>query len=222
MKDKLGEFRLYEYWRSSAAYRLRIALNLKQIKYTSHPVHLVKNGGEQHTDEYHALNPSELVPTLVHDGFVLSQSLAILDYLESLVSSPSLYPKGKMEFVARSIAHDIAVDIHPINNLRVLQYLKGELQCVDEQTQAWYRDWIQKGFQCVEERLASLGCTEVSGFSLGNEPSIIDICLVPQIYNAHRFHVDMTEFPIIQSIWLHANTHQAFIAALPENQDDAT
>ncbi|MBW3694955.1 maleylacetoacetate isomerase [Vibrio sp. T187] len=221
MSSDNGEITLYGYWRSSAAYRVRIVLNLKQIPYHSRSVHLVRDGGEQHSDDYHVLNPAELVPTLVHNDLVLNQSLAIIDYLEDISPQSSVYPDGTMKYFAKSIAQDVAIDIHPINNLRILQYLKGELGCSEESTKAWYQHWIEIGFDSVEEKLSKLRGVTSGKFALGDHPSIVDVCLVPQVYNALRFEVDMTRFPIIQSIWVHAKTHQAFIDAAPENQSDA-
>ena len=240
---------LYGYWRSSAAYRARIALNLKGMDYQYVPIHLVKDGGQQHSKGYHQLNPSELVPTLVHNGFILNQSMAIIEYLESLSSDIPLLPEsGELRWLVKSIAQDISMDIHPLNNLRVLQYLKGELGCTEDQANKWYQHWIVTGFQSIEEKLGSLDsqriqhlqrikhgqCIKhdqpqsdsssegnVAAYALGEQPSLIDVCLIPQVYNALRFEVDMSAYPKIMSIYEYANTQPAFISALPENQSDA-
>ena len=251
---------LYGYWRSSAAYRVRIALNLKGMDYQYVPVHLVKDGGQQHSEGYHQLNPSELVPTLVHNGFVLNQSMAIIDYLESLNTDVPLLPEleelqlaehqsKELRWLVQSIAQDISVDIHPLNNLRVLQYLKGELGCTEDQAKKWYQHWIMTGFHSIEEKLEKLDNIhikhklsikhdhrikhgqpqsdnnlegKVAAYALGEQPSLIDVCLIPQVYNALRFDVDMSAYPKIMSIYEYANTQPAFISALPENQSDAT
>lgn len=209
---------LYSYWRSSAAYRVRIALNLKGLTYQTRPVHLVKNGGEQHSDDYHQINPNELVPVLVDGDIVLNQSLAIIDYLDDTYTvQPLLTPHGHQRYITKALAQDIAVDIHPINNLRVVQYLCGELNINDEQSQRWYSHWIEIGFRAIESRLK-----QTSGkYSVGDNISIADVCLIPQVYNAHRFHIDMSPFPIISAIYDRCNQLSAFIDAQPENQPDA-
>ncbi|MCH2057645.1 MAG: maleylacetoacetate isomerase [Thalassotalea sp.] len=210
--------KLYGYWRSSAAYRVRIALHLKQIAFESIPVHLIKDGGEQHSSAYDELNPAHLVPTLVDEEFTLHQSLAIIDYLEHKCSSPSVYPSTPQErAIVSALAFDIACEIHPINNLRVQQYLVNELSASGEQKSAWVNDWISKGFSAFERQLQKYA----GEFCFSNTVTLADICLVPQVYNAKRFNVDMSPYPLIQGVTNRCNELDAFIAALPENQEDA-
>ncbi|WP_367986547.1 maleylacetoacetate isomerase [Vibrio sp. NTOU-M3] len=209
---------LYGYWRSSAAYRVRIALNLKQLDYEHHSVHLIKEGGEQHTARYQALNPSELVPVLVDGDVVLNQSLAIIDYLDEVYPQHLVTPSRKKDrYLVKALAQDIAVDIHPLNNLRVLQFLTDDFEVTEAQKMAWYHHWIALGFHALEKKLVS-----TSGmYSVGNQITLVDVCLVPQVYNALRFNVDMSSFPIISRIYEALSSHPAFIKAAPENQPDA-
>ncbi|MEZ9256369.1 maleylacetoacetate isomerase [Vibrio splendidus] len=219
---------LYGYWRSSAAYRVRIGLNLKQLSYESKSVHLVRNGGEQHDPQYRELNANELVPVLVDGEVQLNQSLAILQYLDEhylCESSPdsSLIPEQTpLRYQALAMAQDIAMEIHPLNNLRVLQYLERELSCEPEAKMDWLHYWMSQGFCALEEKLAKH--RKVHGdsmYSLTDSPCIVDICLVPQVYNALRFGVDMSPYPLINSIVEACNQLPAFIEAMPENQADA-
>lgn len=209
---------LYGYWRSSAAYRVRIALNLKQLEYRSLPVHLVKDGGQQHAKHYHALNPAELVPTLVDGDLVLNQSMAILQYLDDLYPQHPLLPEDKVA-KAKVLAFtlDIACEMHPLNNLRVLHYLKGPLAHSQEETDAWYRHWMTLGFNALEQRLE----TYAGDYCFGNEISMADLVLVPQVYNAHRYQLDMTAYPKAQSIYENCLKLDAFHKASPEQQADA-
>ena len=211
---------LYGYWRSSATYRVRIALNLKQLDYTYLPVHLVKEGGGQHKAEYITLNPTELVPTLVdEDGNVLNQSLAIIEYLDDLYPHTTLLlPQSALHKArVRTLAQDIACDIQPLANLRVLQYLKNPLPCSDEEQKAWCQHWIEAGFKGIEQRLKS----SAGDYCFGNKVTMADVCLVPQVYNALRFAVAMDNYPLIQQIYHNCNRLPAFVAAKPENQPDA-
>ncbi|NTU36362.1 maleylacetoacetate isomerase [Vibrio diabolicus] len=214
---------LYGYWRSSAAYRVRICLNLKELSYDSKSVHLVRNGGEQHSDEYHELNASELVPVLVDGEVQLTQSLAIIQYLEEHYPDVTVIPEQTpLRYQALALAQDIAMEIHPLNNLRVLQYLEGELACEPERKVAWIHHWIHKGFAALEEKLQKH--RKLNGdckFSLTSSPSIIDICLVPQFYNAQRFGVDTSLYPTINAVVQSCSQMPAFIDAMPENQPDA-
>ena len=210
--------KLFGYWRSSAAYRVRIALNLKQLSCEHESVHLVKNGGEQHSAEYQSLNPNELVPTLVDDDFSLNQSMAILEYLEQKYPQLPLLPESlEAQMTCRAIALDIACDIHPLNNLRVLQYLTSELQHSDQEKNDWIIHWLQVGFTNLEKTL-----NKTAGvFCFGDKVSWADICLVPQVYNAERFKLDMSPYPKIANIVKHCRSLPEFIKAAPENQHDA-
>lgn len=214
----MSEITLYGYWRSSAAYRVRIALNLKGLAYQQKSVHLVKNGGEQHSAAFHALNPSELVPVLVDGDVRLNQSLAIIDYLDEQYPQVPLVPRDKeSRYLVKALAQDIAVDIHPLNNLRVLQYLSNQGQFTDEMKNQWYQHWIETGFRSLEQKLA-----KTSGrYCVGDSVSLVDVCLVPQVYNAERFKVDLAPFPIIQRVTVSLCGIRAFIDAAPESQPDA-
>ena len=210
--------KLYGYWRSSAAYRVRIALNLKQLSYDNLPVHLVKNGGEQHSDRYKLLNPAELVPTLIDDGLTLNQSLAIIEYLDEVYPEPTLLPQEPAaRAVVRALALDIACDIHPLNNLRVLQYLTGPLALSEAQKLQWITHWLSTGFAALERRLQDTA----GQFSVGDEVTVADLCLVPQVYNAQRFALDMSVYPTISSVHNHCQQLAAFALAAPEQQPDA-
>lgn len=208
----------YSYWRSSAAYRVRIALAYKGLTAETHYVHLLKEGGEQLTAEYQALNPAQLVPVLVDGDLRLNQSLAILEYLEVKHPLPALLPVDLTQAMqVRAVALDIACDIHPLNNLRVLQYLTGTLELTEQQKLHWIQHWLQQGLQALELRLqktAGLCC-------FGDEVSWADICLVPQIYNALRFSLDMSAYPTLKRIYQHCTQLPAFIKASPEQQPDA-
>jgi maleylacetoacetate isomerase len=216
---------LHGYFRSSASFRVRIALNLKGIPYDQAPVHLVRNGGEQLQPSYRAINPDGLVPALtIADGdqsTVLTQSLAIIEYLDELHPAPALLPASAPDraFV-RSVALQIACEIHPVANLRVLKYLTGELRASETQKLAWYRHWIDLGFASLEERLAS--DARVGRFVFGDQPTLADICLVPQVWNARRFEIPLNAYPTIVRLADHAMAHPAFAAAEPARQPDAT
>ena len=210
---------LYGYWRSSAAYRVRIALNLKAIEHELISVHLVKDGGQQHSDDYVKMNPNHLVPTLVDGDFSLNQSLAIIDYLDETHTDSTLYPSNiKDRATVKALAYDLACEIHPLNNLRVLQYLSNQLNITDDEKTAWYHHWIKEGFSALEQRL-----TKTSGlYCFGDKVTVADLCLIPQIYNAKRFNVDMSAFTLINNIESNCAKLPAFIDALPENQADAS
>lgn len=210
---------LYGYWRSSAAYRVRIALNLKEIEVEHKSVHLVKDGGQQHHADYIDLNPQQLVPALVlANGEVLTQSMAMLEYLEETFPQTPLLPAEPVARAkVRALANVIACDVHPLNNLRVLQYLKGEAGLDDAAKDAWYQHWIATGFSGFEAML-----TDTAGqFCFGDVPTLADICLVPQVYNARRFNVPLDAYPNIVRIVDNCNRLAAFTLAAPENQPDA-
>ncbi|KVM11241.1 maleylacetoacetate isomerase [Burkholderia ubonensis] len=212
--------KLYSYFRSSASYRVRIALHLKQLPFDYVPVHLLRDGGQQLKDEYRALSPDSLVPTLVDGDAALQQSLAIVEYLDETHPEPPLLPKAPLDRAyVRSIALQIACEIHPLNNLRVLKYLKHMLQVPEEAKNDWYRHWIEAGFATLEARLANDPRTGKLCF--GDTPTLADICVVPQVFNANRFAIDTSRFPTIQRIYDYAMTLDAFKAAAPGAQPDA-
>lgn len=212
--------KLYSYWRSSAAYRVRIALNLKGLDYEVIPIHLVKDGGAQHQSEYRSINPQALIPTLVDGDVSLGQSLAILEYLETRYPEPALYPQSiEARAFVRQFALAIACDIHPLNNLRVLKYLKRDLQQEDESRNAWYHHWIQTGFAALEQLLRDRDWQ--GPFCLDEQVTIADACLIPQVYNARRFETPMDQFPALVSIEQACKELAAFRQAAPESQVDA-
>jgi maleylacetoacetate isomerase len=215
-----SDFALYGYFRSSAAFRARIALNLKGVKPELRFVHLLKDGGHQHTAEYKALNPQELIPALVHDGHLITQSLAIIEYLDEIVPQPPLLPKDAFGRArAREIAYVVACDIHPVNNLRVNQYLKATFNAGGEAQVAWQRHWITVGFDALEKMLSL--SKDTGRYCHGDAPTIADICLIPQCANARRVKLEIDSWPAIARIEAHALKHPAFDAALPKNQPDA-
>ncbi|HET7921545.1 MAG TPA: maleylacetoacetate isomerase [Gammaproteobacteria bacterium] len=211
---------LFTYFRSSAAYRVRIALNLKGLKADYRYVHLVRDGGQQHQPDYLKLNPQGLVPALVEDGEVLTQSLAIIEYLEETHPVPALLPKDALGRArVRALAQLVACDIHPVNNLRILQYLEREFGVDEVARKAWYRHWIIEGFSALEKLLADHPAT--GKFCHGDQPGLADIFLVPQVYNANRFDVDMSAYPVIARINSACLALPAFAEAAPERQADA-
>ncbi|WP_203564836.1 maleylacetoacetate isomerase [Bordetella pseudohinzii] len=211
---------LFSYFRSSAAYRVRIALNLKGLPYDYKPVHLLKDGGQQLSEGYRALNPAALVPTLVDGDHVIGQSLAIIEYLdETHPAAPLLPATPAARARVRAIALSIACDTHPLNNLRVLKYLKHEVKAAEEVKNAWYRHWVDTGLAAVESMLAN--SSETGRFCHGDTPTLADLCLVPQVFNARRFGCDLTAMPTILRIDEACNALLAFQKAAPENQPDA-
>jgi maleylpyruvate isomerase len=218
--------KLYGYWRSSAAYRVRIALNYKGLEAEQVSVHLVKEGGEQHKADYAKLNPQELVPAFIDTDsgdtsgeFVLSQSLAIIEYLEEKYPNMALLPQNMQQrAIVRSMAMSIACEIHPLNNLKVLQYLAKELNVDDDAKSSWYHHWIHEGFGALEKQLEA----HAGQFCFGDSVTLADLCLVPQVYNANRFKVDLQSYPNIVRITHNCNQLGAFVDAMPEHQDDAT
>ena len=212
--------RLYTYFRSSAAYRVRIALALKGLAYESVPVHLLRDGGEQHQSAYRALNPAGLVPALQDNGATITQSMAILEYLEELHPEPALLPPSALDRArVRALAQAVACDIHPLNNLRVLNYLTGQLQVSDAQRTAWMHHWMALGLEAIEQLLAH--SPQTGQFCHGDTPTLADCCLVPQVFNAQRFQVDMAPYPTVQRIAAHCDGLPSFQAAHPAQQPDA-
>ena len=210
--------KLYSYFRSSAAYRVRIALNLKHLPYEYLPVHLVK--GEQRDERYRALNPQALVPMLVDDGEAITQSMAIIEYFdEKFPDPPLLPPTPEARARVRSIAQAIACDIHPLNNLRVLKYLTGTLGASEDAKNAWYRHWIELGLAAIEARLAADSRT--GAFCHGATPTLADICLVPQLANSRRVNLDLSPYPTLLRIEAACAALPAFANAAPAKQPDA-
>lgn len=210
--------KLHDYFRSSAAYRVRIALNLKGVAVEQVSVHLLKDGGRQHSPDYRAKNPQGLVPALeLDDGTILTQSLAIIDYLETVVPEPRLIPADPvLAAKARAVALAIACDIHPLNNLRVLNYLKGPLKHTEQEADDWYRHWIRDGGLDAIERLIEGG-----RFCFGDSPTVADICLIPQVFNARRYKIDLSHLRKIEAVDRHCTALPAFQAAHPAQQPDA-
>ncbi|AHE67379.1 maleylacetoacetate isomerase [Legionella oakridgensis] len=207
--------KLYDYYRSTASYRVRIALNLKNINYETIPVHLINHGGEQHHLDYLKINPQGLVPTLDENGHILSQSLAIIEYLDEINPEPALLPQHPLgRALVRSLSLIIACDIHPINNLRVLQQLRQQFQATEEQVNEWYHLWLKKGFDALEKRLKDL--PRKNHVCYGNDVSLADLCLIPQVYNAKRFNFPMNDYPLINEINDYCRELPAFIDAAPE------
>jgi maleylacetoacetate isomerase len=212
-----GSLKLYSYWRSSAAYRVRIALNLKGLEHEIVPVHLAQ--GEQHADAFRDINPQQLIPVLGHGQRLIRQSLAIIEYLdETWPGTPMLPATARDRARVRALAQVVACDIHPLNNLRVLQYLEHEAGMAQPAREAWVRHWIELGLGTLEQLLADHPAT--GEFCEGEQPGLADCCLVPQVYNARRFNVDMGAFPSIQRIDAACRELPEFQAAAPENQPD--
>jgi maleylacetoacetate isomerase len=214
--------KLYSYFRSSAAFRVRIALNLKGLSHDIVPVHLLKNGGEQFSAEYRKLNPDALVPTLVDDASAdtVTQSLAIIEYLEEMHPVPPLLPQDAHDRAyVRGIALSIACDIHPLNNLRVLRYLVRELHVDEDRKNAWYRHWCEQGLAAIEARLVSAG--RAGKFCYRDTPTLADCCLIPQVANALRMQCDVSKIPTIMRINEACLALDAFANAAPDRQPDA-
>lgn len=215
---------LYGYFRSSASYRVRIALNLKGLDYDQVAVHLVKQGGEQFSESFRRLNPDALVPAFVDqdegEEVILSQSLAIIEYLEEKYPVPALLPAKRAERAhVRALALAIACEIHPLNNLRVLKYLSSTLGVSDAQKSSWYQHWCVSGLAALEQKIE---LDQRSGdFCFGATPTLADCCLVPQIYNAQRFNCDLSAMPNLLRINQNCLELDAFIKAMPANQPDA-
>ncbi len=216
----MKKLQLYTYYRSSCSYRVRLALAYKGLAYDTHPVHLVRNGGEQHKPEYVALNPQAQVPTLVDGDFILTQSMAIMEYLEEKHPKPALLPQDTLaRAYVRQICQIMVADIHPLNNLKVLQHLTTDLAASQAQKNEWYHKWIKQGFSATE-KLLERSPYRTGKFVCGDEVTMADMCLIPQVYNAVRYELPMDEYPIINAINDHCLTLEKFIEASPENQPD--
>jgi maleylacetoacetate isomerase len=212
--------KLHGYFRSSAAFRVRIALNLKGLDYELAVVHLTRNGGEQHSDAYRKLNPQQLVPTLEDGPLALTQSLAIIEYLEETRPAPRLLPAEPAQRArVRALALAIACDIHPLNNLRVLRRLKSQLGADEPARDEWYRHWIAVGFEALEATLAR--DAQTGRFCHGDAPTLADVCLVPQVFNARRYQSPLEGYPTILRIHDACMALEAFRRAAPEAQPDA-
>jgi maleylacetoacetate isomerase len=207
---------LHDYYRSSASYRVRIALNIKGIEYDRHPVNLLE--GEQTSAEYRALNPQGLVPMLEIDELKLTQSLAMMVYLDQRFPEPPLIPTDPADGAhVREMALAIACDIHPLNNLRVLKYLAGPLRLSEDERADWYAHWIGEGFTALE----TMAAPRAGQFMFGDAPTLADVCLVPQMYNARRFNVPVDAYPTLVRADANAAKVEAFAAAHPDRQEGA-
>ncbi len=217
--DNMNALKLYTYWRSSAAYRVRIALNLKGLVFESIPVHLLRKGGEQYSEAYRSINPQGLVPALIHGKTVVTQSMAICEYLEECFPQPPLLPAAADDRVrVRSLSLQIACEIHPLNNLRVQKHLDAVCGKGLDKV-AWMCHWMSSGFEVVEQQLADRDNRDLP--CLGEHPGLFECFLVPQVYNAERYGVDMTAYPKISKIVKHCRNLPAFAQAAPEMQPDA-
>lgn len=214
--------KLHSYFRSSAAFRVRIALQLKRLPHEVLSVHLLRDGGQQHGAAFRALNPAGLVPVLEDEGVALSQSLAILEYLEECYPEPPLLPKDPAQRAwVRALALDICCDIHPLNNLRVLRYLSRELGIDEAGRDAWYRHWVETGLEAIEARLARRAPRQAAAFCHGETPTMADCCLVPQIFNAQRLNCRTDRLPLVMAIHERCMALEAFQLASPAQQADA-
>ena len=207
--------KLFDYYRSTASYRVRIALNLKGISYDRFVVHLTNNGGEQFDPKYISLNPQGLVPALQTKDVVLNQSLAIIEYLDEIKPKPSLLPSNSLDkAMVRSISQMIACDIHPLNNLRVLNELRNRFKASDADVFDWYHHWLKKGFDAIEKKLQQ--SERIRPVCFGDQVSMADICLVPQVYNAVRFDFPLENYPLIRQINKHCLSIDSFKQAEPD------
>jgi len=209
--------KLYSYFRSSAAYRARIALNLKGLDYEIVPIHLVKDGGQHRRADYRAINPQMRVPALrLPNGDVLIQSLAIIEYLEEIAPNPALLPADPVTRAhARAIALIVACDIHPLNNSGTLAYVRGPLEQQDQAVNAWYAHWIVTGLETIEAMIAP------GPYAFGGQVTVADLCIVPQLANARRFNVPIQQFPRLLGVEAACQQLEAFERARPERQPDA-
>lgn len=207
--------KLYDYYRSTAAYRVRLALNIKDISYEKIAVHLAGHDGEQRQPAYLQLNPQGLVPTLDENGHILTQSLAIIEYLDEISPNPPLLPANPLARAqVRSMALTIACDMHPLNNLRVLTRLRDQFAATEDQVTDWYHHWLRLGFDALERKLEAV--PHKNQVCYGSDVSLADICLIPQVFNAHRFGFSMANYPIINEINAYCLTLDAFTDAAPQ------
>lgn len=212
-----AKHKLYTYWRSSAAYRVRIGLALKKVEWDALPVDLSK--GKQR-EVLSAHNPQHLVPTLITPNGALSQSLSILEYLEEVYPEPPLLPTTPFERAkVRSMSHLIAMELHPLNNLRVLRYLSDEFKHSEQEKLQWYQHWLKVNFVALEKCIQE---NSNGDYCFGDKLSLADVCLVPQVYNANRFKFPVKDYPFINSVWQHCTTLESFQSAAPEQQLDFT
>lgn len=215
-------FKLYDYYRSSTCFRVRIALHFKGLSFEQIPINLVKEGGQHLTDNYRAINPQTLVPSLEDcaEKTILTQSTAIIEYLEEKFPEPTLLPRKLIQRAkARAMSQVIACDIHPLNNLRVLKYLTGPFELSEKHKLQWYHHWLTQGFNAIEKILQ---IEERDGpYCLGKSITIADVYLIPQVYNAQRFEFSLNDYPLIQQVNNLCMQHPAFIKAMPDNQPDA-
>lgn len=211
------EFTLYTYFRSSTSYRARIALHIKGLQFNSTPVHLLEDGGQQHKPEYQNLNPAREVPTLIHNGNPISQSFAIIEYLDELFPEPPLFPQSPYERArVRQICEHINCGIHPIANLKVQQYLTQNLHLSEEQKTQWVQYWIQQGMESLEKILLNTA----GEFAYGNKLTVADLFVVPQVFSSKRFGITLEKFPTIQKVYDSAMKIDAFNKAHPHVQPD--
>ncbi|MBU2867585.1 maleylacetoacetate isomerase [Pacificibacter marinus] len=208
--------KLFSYWRSTTSYRVRAALNLKGVAYETVPVDLV--AGAQSEPDYVKLNPGAGVPTLIlEDGTALTQSMAILDYIDAIWPEPRLIPEDPLERArVLAVAHGVAMDIHPVNNLRVVQALGADFGATPAQKKAWMQKWMAQGFAAIETQISN-----DTAFAFGDVPSLADLCIVSQMYNAHRWDVPLTAFPKLTRVTAKCLALPAIAAAHPDNQPDA-
>lgn len=212
--------KLYTFFRSSASYRVRIALNLKRIPYEQAAIHLRRGGGEQLGSAYKTINPQALVPALDDKGRILTQSLAIIEYLDEQYPNPPLLPKAPADkALVRSMALVIACEVHPIQNLRVLNYVKANYNQSDEQVNRWAQHWIDLGLDALQQMIVAQ--SKRGKFCYGESPTLADICLIPQLGNARRYGCELSKFPAILEIEKNCNALEAFVNAAPEKQPDA-
>ncbi len=206
--------KLYDYPKSSASYRVRIALNIKEIPYETIQVHLLQDGGQQHRSNYKQINPQELVPTLEHNGIFITQSLAIIDYLEQMYPAPALLPKSNEDRAQiYSLALSIVSDIHPLNNLRVINELTTLFSANEDKLIQWRHTWFKLGFDALEKKLKNLA--RDIPVCYGHAVSLADICLIPQVYSANRFKFSLDAYPLIQQINQYCLSIESFKNAAP-------